>query len=139
MFNFRNNFLLSLFFLLNFFSLIGIPPLTGFFGKFFLFYISYSNNLFWVLFFGLLASVVSCFFYLRLIRFIFFKKGLFEPKVFGSVFITPLPEVSAVLISISILFNILFFFEMNFLYKIFFFLSLICFTMEDFFIDMYIY
>lgn len=138
-FNFRNNFLLSLFFFLNFFSLIGIPPLTGFFGKFFFFYVSYSNNLFWILFFGLLASVISCFFYLRLIRLIFFKKGLFEFKMFGMVFITPLPEVSAVLISISILFNILFFFEIKFIYKIFFFLSLICFTKENFYDDIYIY
>lgn len=48
-------------------SLAGIPPLGGFFGKFFVFRSAVSNGLTWLAIIGVLNSAVSAFFYLRVI------------------------------------------------------------------------
>lgn len=49
------------------FSLTGIPPLAGFFGKFFVFRSAINNGLTWLAIIGVLASAVSAFYYLRVI------------------------------------------------------------------------
>lgn len=69
-----NNPLLCLFILINLFSLIGIPPLAGFFGKFYLFIVSLSSSLETLFLTSLYASIISAVVYLRLIRIIFFNK-----------------------------------------------------------------
>src|SRR5436190_11037488 len=46
---------------------IGIPPLPGFFGKFYVFKAALDAHLTWLAVVGLLSSVVSAFYYLRLI------------------------------------------------------------------------
>ena len=56
-----------------FFSFAGIPPLAGFFSKFFIFF-SVVDSHFWLLALVLIViSTVSCFYYLRFIKVIFFK------------------------------------------------------------------
>jgi NADH-quinone oxidoreductase subunit N len=59
-----------------FLSLIGIPPLAGFFGKFFLFGAALKAGLAWLAVVGVLNSVVSAFYYLEVVRRMFF----FEAK-----------------------------------------------------------
>lgn len=54
------------------FSLIGIPPLGGFFGKFYVFAAAIEAKLFWLAVIGIVASVVSAFYYLRLIKVMYF-------------------------------------------------------------------
>lgn len=55
-------------------SLAGVPPTAGFFGKFFLFKAALANSgLIWLVVLGLLTSVVSVFYYLRLIVAMYFK------------------------------------------------------------------
>jgi NADH-quinone oxidoreductase subunit N len=49
-------------------SVIGIPPFPGFFGKFYVFKAALNAHLTWLAVVGLLASVVSAFYYLRLIK-----------------------------------------------------------------------
>jgi NADH-quinone oxidoreductase subunit N len=49
-------------------SAIGIPPLPGFFGKFYVFKAALDAHLTWLAVVGLLASVVSAFYYLRIIK-----------------------------------------------------------------------
>jgi len=56
------------------FSLAGIPPLAGFCSKFFLFFAALSSSLYLVAFMGILASCVSCFYYIRIIKIMYFEK-----------------------------------------------------------------
>ncbi|MBN8534826.1 MAG: NADH-quinone oxidoreductase subunit NuoN [Rhizobiales bacterium] len=54
------------------FSLIGIPPLAGFFGKFYVFAAAIEAKLFVLAVIGIVASVVSAFYYLRIIKVMYF-------------------------------------------------------------------
>ncbi len=56
------------------FSLIGIPPLAGFFGKFYVFAAAIQAKLFALSVIGILASVVSAFYYLRIIKIMYFDE-----------------------------------------------------------------
>lgn len=49
-------------------SLIGVPPLAGFFAKFYIFTASLANGQTWIVIAALIASVVSAFYYLRLVK-----------------------------------------------------------------------
>ena len=70
----NTNSLLSLFLVLIFISLAGIPPFIGFFGKFFIFIPFIYDYNYVLLIIILLFSVISSFYYIRIIRFIFFNK-----------------------------------------------------------------
>lgn len=52
----------------NLFSLSGIPPLAGFFGKFFILFSAISHQYYFLSLIMIFASIISCFFYLRVIK-----------------------------------------------------------------------
>ncbi len=54
------------------FSLIGIPPLAGFFGKFYAFAAAINAKLFVLAVIGIVSSVVSAFYYLRIVKVMYF-------------------------------------------------------------------
>ncbi|MAZ76345.1 MAG: NADH-quinone oxidoreductase subunit NuoN [Micavibrio sp.] len=56
------------------FSLSGIPPLAGFFGKFFIFQAAVESGLIVLAVLGVLASVVASYYYLRVIKVMFFDE-----------------------------------------------------------------
>jgi NADH-quinone oxidoreductase subunit N len=62
------------------FSLAGIPPLAGFFAKFYVFTAAIEAQLYYVAVIGVIASVVGAFYYLRIVKIIYFDapKGAFE-------------------------------------------------------------
>ncbi len=62
------------------FSLAGIPPLAGFFAKFYVFTAAIEAKLYYVAVIGVIASVIGAYYYLRIIRIIYFDapKGAFE-------------------------------------------------------------
>ncbi len=60
--------LLSLFM----FSLAGIPPFAGFFGKYYIFIAAIEAKLTWLAILGVLSSVISVYFYLRLVVLMYF-------------------------------------------------------------------
>lgn len=70
----NNNPILLLFICFIFLSFAGIPPLIGFFGKFFIFFSLFNSFSYSILLLLLLLSVISSFYYLRVIRFIYFTK-----------------------------------------------------------------
>ena len=59
-------------FLILFFSLAGIPPLGGFFAKFFVFMSVVESELYALAIIGLLTTVISAFYYLKIIKIIYF-------------------------------------------------------------------
>ena len=56
------------------FSLAGIPPLAGFFAKFYIFLTVIEAKMFTLAIIGLLTTVISAFYYLRIIKIIYFDK-----------------------------------------------------------------
>lgn len=56
------------------FSMAGIPPFAGFFGKFFVFMAAIKAGLYGLAVLGVISSVVSAFYYLRIIKIIYFDE-----------------------------------------------------------------
>jgi NADH-quinone oxidoreductase subunit N len=54
------------------FSLAGIPPLAGFFAKYFVFVAAIKAGLYWLSVIGMLSSVVGAYYYLRLVKVMWF-------------------------------------------------------------------
>jgi NADH-quinone oxidoreductase subunit N len=63
-------------------SLAGVPPLAGFMGKFYLFTAAVQADLTWLAIIGVLNSVLSSFFYLRVIVVMYMREAE-EPKPLG--------------------------------------------------------
>jgi NADH-quinone oxidoreductase subunit N len=66
--------ILSLSLLVIIFSLAGIPPLAGFFAKFYIFKSVIEQSMYFLAIVGLLSTVISAFYYLRIIKVIYFEK-----------------------------------------------------------------
>ena len=69
--------LLSLFM----FSLAGIPPFAGFFGKYYIFIAAIEAKLTWLAILGVLSSVISVYFYLRLVVLMYFYESSDEFEI----------------------------------------------------------
>lgn len=97
----RTNPLLAFFFAMLLFSLAGVPPLAGFFAKFYVFLAAIKAGLFALAVIGVLSSVVGAFYYLTIIKTMYFDEpvGAVDPVRF---------ELRTVL-AIAGTFNILFF------------------------------
>ncbi|WYK20082.1 NADH-quinone oxidoreductase subunit NuoN [Roseovarius sp. W115] len=54
------------------FSLAGVPPLLGFFGKLYVLRAAYEGGLAWLAVAGVIASVIGAFYYLRIVYFMYF-------------------------------------------------------------------
>jgi len=80
-------------FALLMFSLAGIPPLAGFFAKFYVFAAAIQAKLTLLAVFGILTSVVGAFYYLRIVKVMFFD----EPKE-G---LDPMPVAAKVVLALS--------------------------------------
>ncbi len=64
--------ILAFCFLIVLFSLAGIPPLAGFFAKFYVFMAVIKKEMFFLAIVGLLTTVIAAFYYLRIIKVIYF-------------------------------------------------------------------
>tara|TARA_B110000467_G_scaffold33164_1_gene30182 strand:- start:585 stop:1247 length:663 start_codon:yes stop_codon:yes gene_type:complete len=87
-------FILSMFL----FSLAGIPPLAGFFAKFYIFLSAIESGLYTLAIIGVLASVVGAFYYLRIIKIIYFDENIntFEPiskRMKLIIYVTAIPVI----------------------------------------------
>lgn len=68
----KNNPVLAIFLTIFLFSLAGIPPFAGFWGKYYIFYSAIQANLIWLSIVGIVISVVSVYYYLKLIVYMWF-------------------------------------------------------------------
>ena len=70
----KNHPILSFSLLIILFSLAGIPPLAGFFAKFYVFMAVIEQKMYFLAIVGLLSTVIAAFYYLRIIKIIYFDK-----------------------------------------------------------------
>lgn len=68
----KNHPLISLSLLIILFSLAGIPPMAGFFAKFYVFTAVIKESMYFLAITGLLSTVIAAFYYLRIIKIIYF-------------------------------------------------------------------
>ncbi|MCI0706337.1 MAG: NADH-quinone oxidoreductase subunit N, partial [Ignavibacteriae bacterium] len=57
------------------FSLAGIPPFAGFFGKYYVFLSAVKADMTWLAVVGVLTSIISVYYYLRLVVVMYFREG----------------------------------------------------------------
>ena len=72
----KNQPLVSLCLLIILFSLSGIPPLAGFFAKFYIFMAVIESEMYTLAIIGLLTTVISAFYYLKIIKTIYFDDSV---------------------------------------------------------------
>ncbi|MBU0723569.1 MAG: NADH-quinone oxidoreductase subunit NuoN [Alphaproteobacteria bacterium] len=84
------------------FSMAGIPPLAGFFGKLYVFLAAIEAQLYTLAVIGVVSSVVGAFYYLRIVKLMYFD----EPV---EILDRPIPREMGAVITISGLFTLLFF------------------------------
>jgi len=97
----RTNPVLAFFFAMFLFSLAGIPPLAGFFAKFYVFLAAVKAGLFTLAVLGVLSSVVGAFYYLTIVKVMYFD----EPKEA----MEPMRPELRVVLAVAGVFNLLFF------------------------------
>jgi NADH-quinone oxidoreductase subunit N len=72
---YRTNPMLSLTMMLALFSLAGIPPVAGFFGKFFLFAAAAKQGLYILVFIAVLNTIISLYYYLLVVKAMFLNRS----------------------------------------------------------------
>ena len=97
----RTNPLLAFFFAMLLFSLAGVPPLAGFFAKFYVFVAAIKAGLFTLSVVGVLTSVVGAYYYLLIVKVMYFDEPL--PQV------DPMRIELRTVLAVAGLFNIFFF------------------------------
>jgi len=68
----KNHPLIALSLLVILFSLAGIPPLAGFFAKFYIFKAVLQQSMYYLAIIGLLSTVIAAFYYLRIVKAMYF-------------------------------------------------------------------
>ncbi|GAN60789.1 NADH-quinone oxidoreductase subunit N [Acetobacter cibinongensis] len=72
------------------FSMIGVPPLAGFFGKFMVFAAAWQSHLYALVAIGALSSIVGAYYYLRIVKVLYFEESAeaFDPPATTLLFVT---------------------------------------------------
>jgi len=97
----RTNPLLAFVFAMFLFSLAGVPPLAGFFGKWYVFVAAIKANLFTLAVIGVLTSVVGAFYYLSIVKVMYFDQPLAK--------LDPMRVELRAVLAVAGVFNIFFF------------------------------
>ena len=69
-------------------SLAGMPPLAGFFGKLYLFWCGWQSGLYFLVYTGLITSVISLYYYLRVVK-AMMTKEVKEMSTYVREYVTP--------------------------------------------------
>jgi NADH-quinone oxidoreductase subunit N len=96
----RTNPVLAFFFAMFLFSLAGVPPLAGFFAKWYVFVAAVHANLFTLAVIGVLTSVIGAFYYLSIVKVMYFDEPLER--------LDPLRIELRAVLAVTGLFNVLF-------------------------------
>jgi NADH:ubiquinone oxidoreductase subunit 2 (subunit N) len=63
-------------------SLVGLPPTAGFLGKYWLFAAAVKGQIYWLVLIAVLTSVVSLFYYMNVVRIMYFTSGDDESRIY---------------------------------------------------------
>jgi len=85
------------------FSMVGLPPLAGFFGKMYLFLAAIQSEFYALAIIGILSSVVAAFYYIRIIKLMFFDTSTKQ------ITYKQMDKINALILSASLFFLIFFF------------------------------
>ena len=102
----KSNPMLAAALLVFMFSMAGIPPLAGFFGKLYIFLAAIEAQMYMLAIIGVVASVVGAFYYLRIVKIMYFDEAV-EP------FDMPLGKSLGGVITITSIITLLFFFFLS--------------------------
>jgi NADH-quinone oxidoreductase subunit N len=80
------------------FALAGVPPFAGFFGKYYIFLAAIRAKMVWLAIIGVLTSLVSAYYYLRLVVLMFFREGRANVEIPPSKIVLTMIVVSALLV-----------------------------------------
>jgi NADH-quinone oxidoreductase subunit N len=111
----QKNLLLSVSGMIFIASMAGIPPLSGFFAKFYVLFATVDSRNFFLAMVALILSVLSMFYYLRIIRIMWF-----DPSLTNWISYRPPERLCSLLISISVFIIVAYFFEPAILTELFF-------------------
>ncbi|RPI05386.1 MAG: NADH-quinone oxidoreductase subunit N [Ignavibacteriae bacterium] len=76
--------LLALLMAVFMFALAGVPPMAGFFGKYYVFLAAIQSHMTWLAIIGVLMSLVSAYYYLRVVVLMYFRDGHGDVSVIPS-------------------------------------------------------
>jgi NADH-quinone oxidoreductase subunit N len=80
-------------------SLIGIPPAAGFMAKFYIFSLAVQNGLLWLVIIAAINSVISAYYYLRVVKVMWFGETASREKVPSSI----APKIALVICCLGVL------------------------------------
>ncbi len=80
-------------------SLIGIPPAAGFMAKFYIFSLAAQHGLLWLVIIAAINSVISAYYYLRVVKVMWFNEPASKEKVPSSI----APKVALVICCLGVL------------------------------------
>lgn len=103
----ETNSILALSLALLLFSMAGIPPLLGFFSKIFILLPSVQNNMYSLSIFAILMSCISCFYYIRLIKIMYFDKA------YSLAVVYPMSISNSIVLSLLIFLSTFLFFDLE--------------------------
>jgi NADH-ubiquinone oxidoreductase chain 2 len=99
----KTNPILAMTFSITMFSYAGIPPLAGFCSKFYLFFAALGCGAYFLALVGVVTSVIGCFYYIRLVKRMFFDR----PRTW--ILYEPMDRDKSLLLAMTSSFIILFF------------------------------
>jgi NADH-quinone oxidoreductase subunit N len=108
----KSNFMLGIILLTALFSIAGLPPMIGFMVKLNIFLIVVEKTLYFLALFSILFSVISTFFYLRIIKVLYF-----EPVLIGKLYY-PIKNINGVIVVVLFYLFVFLFINPSLLYLI---------------------
>jgi NADH-quinone oxidoreductase subunit N len=90
------------------FSMAGVPPMIGFFGKLYVLRAAYDGGLTWLALLGMIASVISAFFYLRIVYFMYFgeEREALDSRMPGVQWVVLMASAAIMVLGVINLFGI---------------------------------
>ena len=96
----KNHPILSISLMIVLFSLAGIPPLAGFFAKFYIFMAVIEQSMYFLAVIGLLSTVIAAYYYLRVVWFMYFENS---DQAIGNNGISNAQSITSIIVSAMLL------------------------------------